>query len=512
MFKPSQYQQNIFDFVLTGHGSAIVQAVAGSGKTTTLIQVCGLLPASLDSIFMAFNKAIAKELDAKLPTYVKAATFHSQGFGAWMRYKGVSFRQLNVDSRKNWKVLRELLGADEAGVDGEELAQRRQLVSLYGHFVNRMVGLAKNVGMGCMIRDTIEAWEDLAAWHDVTPDSQDVSLVEAIDVARDVLKLGRTEAWHLEIDFDDMLYLPLFFNARFKRHDWVFIDEAQDTNGVQLELIKRMLKDNGRLIAIGDRGQAIYGFRGADATAMDNMKQDFECAELPLSVCYRCATSIVAAAQEYVPHIEAHADAPEGLVRWWSDDDDPWQDALTKGDVVLCRNNAPLVTTAYRLIAQGIGCHVEGRDIGKGLIMLIEKMRAKGIDQLEAKLAKYAEREITKLAAKDLDALIGALADKLDCMAVLISHLNENERTVPKLVKRIETMFADSDDVDRITLSSLHKSKGREWDRVFILGRDKYMPSKFAKQDWMMVQEDNLAYVGYTRAALELYFIPAEAA
>jgi superfamily I DNA/RNA helicase len=55
-----------------------------------------------------------------------------------------------------------------------------------------------------------------------------------------------------------------------------------------------------------------------------------------------------------------------------------------------------------------------------------------------------------------------------------------------------------------ITLCSVHKAKGLEWNRVYILGRDSLMPSKFARQKWQMDQELNLIYVAVTRAKAEL--------
>jgi superfamily I DNA/RNA helicase len=64
-------------------------------------------------------------------------------------------------------------------------------------------------------------------------------------------------------------------------------------------------------------------------------------------------------------------------------------------------------------------------------------------------------------------------------------------------------MFSDNDDYNLpnvVTLSSIHKSKGLEFSRTFILGMAQFQPSKYATQDWMKVQEDNLAYVAITRA------------
>jgi len=58
-FEPSPYQKAIFDFVATGTGSAVIEAVAGSGKTTTIVESLNLIPKTKQVLFLAFNKAIA---------------------------------------------------------------------------------------------------------------------------------------------------------------------------------------------------------------------------------------------------------------------------------------------------------------------------------------------------------------------------------------------------------------------------------------------------------------------
>jgi len=55
-----------------------------------------------------------------------------------------------------------------------------------------------------------------------------------------------------------------------------------------------------------------------------------------------------------------------------------------------------------------------------------------------------------------------------------------------------------------LRLCTVHRSKGREWDRVFLVGRNQYMPSKYAKKEWEFKQEENLMYVAVTRAKKEL--------
>jgi superfamily I DNA/RNA helicase len=78
---------------------------------------------------------------------------------------------------------------------------------------------------------------------------------------------------------------------------------------------------------------------------------------------------------------------------------------------------------------------------------------------------------------------------------------------VGDLLEAIDALFQSKG--RGITLSSVHKSKGREWERVFILDFGTYMPSKYAKKDWQKIQENNLIYVAITRAKRYLGYLPS---
>ena len=76
------------------------------------------------------------------------------------------------------------------------------------------------------------------------------------------------------------------------------------------------------------------------------------------------------------------------------------------------------------------------------------------------------------------------------------------------LATLIAGLFADNiDPAKMVTLCSSHRSKGLEWDTVYLLGRDELMPSPFARQAWQMDQEVNLIYVSITRAKKTLVHV-----
>src|SRR5258708_36261347 len=79
------------------------------------------------------------------------------------------------------------------------------------------------------------------------------------------------------IDFDDMILFPLVKNLRVKfGKDLLFLDEAQDLSRARQALAKKFIKPGGRIVIVGDDRQAIYGFSGADAAALDNLTESMQ--------------------------------------------------------------------------------------------------------------------------------------------------------------------------------------------------------------------------------------------
>jgi DNA helicase II / ATP-dependent DNA helicase PcrA len=485
-YPPSNYQMGIYRFMLEGTGSCIVDAKAGSGKTSTMEMIgknlVQYVNGSRQSIVMlAFNKSIASELSERMPKWIKCGTFHSVGFGTWIRH---------ITGKVT--VKKEMLSDDD--------------YVKYASVAVKLIGLAKNAGIMTWVRkDTDDAWSYLLYHHsidisNISDDDGDVK-VRLINFCRQAL----TESNKVRniVDFDDMLYLPILENAFFFRNDIVFVDESQDTNPIQIACIKRMLKKEGRLIAVGDPNQAIYGFRGADSNAIANLIKWFDCKVLPLSICYRCDKSIVREAQSIVPEIEPCDTNEEGEVEHLMD---YTTHTFRIGDTILCRNTSPLIKFAYALVSRKLPAKVMGRDIGNGLISLIDNLKADTIPDLTEKLGDWADKQIARLSKEEGgEAAIGIINDKVACIRIFMDNLNSSNFTISQLCSEIASMFSDSDNVG-IQLSTVHRSKGHEWDRVFILDPH-LMPSGYARLEWQKQQEVNLQYVAITRAKHYLGYI-----
>ncbi len=498
-FKPNPQQSVFFDWIVNGTGSCVLEAVAGAGKTTTLVHGLSLMSGKV--FFGAFSKNIVEEINGRvshLGNKVKVSTMHAEGFGALRRAYG----NLSVDNDKCRNIYR---------AASDKYPEYRPLESI----TLKLVSLAKQAGVG--INKSIERrepWADLIDHYDLEVFDEE----KCCDNTELIIKLARKTLQesnalsHQVIDFDDMIYAPLFHRVRFFQYDWVLIDEAQDTNETRRLLALSILKRGGRLVAVGDRHQAIFGFTGADANSLELIAESTSAKRLPLTTTFRCPKSVVAYAKTWVNHIEAADTAPEGLVTNSTPAD------LSKiakiGDAILCRFNAPLVKYVYSFIAEGVPALIEGRDIAEGLLVLARRWkRINSYSKLLEKLGVYEERETAKYEAKEQKSKAMAVQDKVGCLRVIITRaarLDPNVRNVvDRVCQEIEAIFAkkDGETIDKkkvVLFSSIHKAKGREWSRVVWLQTG---PSGWARQDWELEQEDNLCYVAATRAKSELVLI-----
>lgn len=501
----SPQQQAFLDWCLNGAGSAVVIAVAGAGKTTVAIE--GIKKLRGQTAMMAFNKRIADEIKVKLEKAgmdwkrAQGGTAHSFGYSAFRK----SFGTPEIDDRKVNKIIDGRIQAMEDGYgDSTFFAQ-------FGGVVANLVSYAKQAALGVVGSiDDRGAWlrliEHYDVWSDadanaIRPDNADGVLVtNAIDI------LNRSNRDTRTIDFNDMIYLPLLLRAKFWQFDNVVVDEAQDTNAARRILARVMLKRGGRLIAIGDPAQAINGFAGADNDALDHIKHDFNCIELPLTVSYRCPKQVVKFAQNWASHIQPHPEAPEGTVSA-ANVEDIFEGRLKLDghDAILCRNNKPLVALAMKLIKHRIGAKIEGRDIGIGLLKLAHRWsRVNDLDGLRERLGVYLEEQKVRLLAKKQEARFALLEDQIECLLVIIAQcVADKQTTLTAVDDYINALFGDNV-AGVVTLSSIHKSKGREWQRVLWLNRFTTCPSRWARQAWEQEQENNLQYVAATRAMSDL--------
>lgn len=471
----SPRQEAIFDETRNGTNNLLVQAVAGSGKTTTLVKATELAEGS--TLFLAFNKAIAEELKTKVRSG-DVKTMNALGHRLWLDNSNAKFEMHKMGILID-KICPPLIAKD------------------YGYTISRVVGLAKGTALGIQSDEP-----STASMAQIIENYQfDIPCDQVFQIAEYCLT-----AFQLSVrddtcfDFDDQLYGPLYHGWNYPVYSNVLVDEAQDLSPIQHAMLQAMR--GSRIIAVGDRHQAIYGFRGASHDSMDELAEIFTMKELPLDITYRCPLDVVQEAQRLNPDIRARDGAPAGLVSSLEDSDsDP--KLFVQGQLVLARTNAPLFRAILRHIREREPCRVLSnfldsfnsfvRTLAKGPRGSTELRNANQvIDRLESWYIK--EREAAQ-------GRRGRLA-----------YLHDRYETVKLLLEQHSTVYEACETVRRLAecrtgpiFSTIHKAKGLEASDVYIIRPD-LMPHPMADDDKELVQEQNLKYVAITRSSNILTF------
>ena len=496
-FKPSEYQQKIFDFVTKGIGNAVINAKAGSGKTTTLVEAMKLIPKKEKALFVAFNKSIEQELSARLNGYdnVDVKTYHGLGFtllrNALYKTKSVRVNEYKYTSfiSNNLHILSpdsELLNKDDLRTFKNNL---KQIVD-FCRF--NLASSEKEIS-------------DVCNKYGITP------ILNECEIVPIILDWGKSHTE--EIDYTDMIWFCIEkdIKTRTYKYDYIFIDEAQDSSIMQQSLIKKCFKRGSRFIAIGDDFQCINAFAGADQDAFKKFQKEPNTTIFELPITYRCPKAIVNHVREAVGvDIESKEDAIEGSINY---DVNPYEPK--NNDMVLCRNTAHLVKLYMKYNRINKKSYLKGRNIAEtfktlllqtGQDYLSRDMITDGVfPRLYERLFDMINKEIA-ITGIDYEDVVNTrqIMDFIDTIKAL-EALSEGIIWKDDLISKIDTIFTDNEK-EGVCLSTIHKAKGLEADNVYILCSS-LMPSKYAKKKWEIISEDNLIYVAITRARKTLNYI-----
>lgn len=440
----------IIDNFRTG-ASGAVNAVAGSGKTTTAVAAAQY--AKPGTLAVAFGKKNQLDLEARMPSYVTSKTMNALGNAAWKTHTG---KFIKLDGKKPYVLW-------DSSPFKNDYTEREDVGNIL-----RLFKLARNIGISSgynLPAPDTEALLDAADEHDID-DAKNL-----LDPALWLLRESCVRAFRDLMDFDDQIYMPVMYGSPFTRYDSVIVDEAQDLSALQHRMVERSLARGGQLTILGDPHQAIYHFRGASSTSFHDLVEKFSLPNLPLYNSFRCPRAVVAEAQKYVPHIRA-AGTAEGHVEEVEDI------SPAPRVTAICRTNAPIVKLAFESIRAGIPVNYLGRDFLAGIKSLHKKHPTKNA------LQDWFASETAKAKS---DAAKAKITDRFETLMVL----HATGRRVEDAIKALTT----DADARAMQLSTIHRFKGLEAETVIYVN--------YGKPD-RGLQADNIRYVGVTRAKQNL--------
>lgn len=396
----STYQTAIWDHIAQRRGNLIVEAVAGSGKTTTIHEAVKQRPTDR-VMYLVFNKRNADEAGQKLGSE-NVATFNSYGHRICLS------RGMKFDKWKTWNLNDDL--KIPAKVYLKNITSLLKAHCCYSPDDDLLAQIVEKYAL------------------DAPPDDLWDRYLRIIDNDR-------------LFDFDDQIFIPARSAQQIGAFDVVYVDECQDLNPIKIAFLSLI---EGMKVCVGDTHQAIYGFSGADVEAMKSLRTRFACSELPLSINYRCGKSIIEEAKHYVPHIEAWENSPMGTVTTEKFDN------IGPGEYVLCRNTAPLVKLCLTMLTQGKPASILGREALEGITRIMDRVPFDG-------LTAWYEAESARLAESGRTTRLTVLEENYDTL----DALSEGCKSWQDVRRKIDTIFQDRESRG-ITLMTIHKSKGLE--------------------------------------------------
>lgn len=541
-------QETIFNFVRQGEGHGIIDAVAGAGKTTTIMECARFAEDPSRVLFCAFNNSIAREIDKKFKERgmpgVVVKTIHALGYQILRENSDYASRlelrenkyrtifkteEMQQQLRPYVRQLLELHGLDPQQQESRKVFARKNLLF---RLERRLLDINQK-HRSVLNGPKLKAFKEMILHYGIFTHPEENSKIfgEEIELyhamSRILLKAGTELAARSQIiDFTDMIYLPFVWqlNAAVK-YDWIFIDECQDLSKAQFAVAAKYGKPGSRILAVGDPRQSIYGFTGADVESFARVKRMTRATQLPLTTCFRCPTSVIALAKDIRTDIVG-AKTEAGNVT--TIDIEAVTELAVPGDLIISRFRAPILLLIFDFIDQNIKVRVaqdEAKEFIGELKMLFKpaerqasiKRRYKTFEALRqtvfsrnmwvirqsaAKIAKADEREIF------LQSETEYLEKRLAFLHKKHEKWQQKCRTVEAILERIKDFVSAKKNA--IRLSTIHRAKGLEEKRVFILDYDALPIARQGQRDWEKVQELNLKYVAITRASEELFVVESE--
>lgn len=526
---PTAEQQAIVERSMSGD-SLKIEAGAGAGKSTTLKLVSGDLLRVNNRrriLYLAFNTTVAREASGKMPGVV-CRTGHSLAYSHTPDFLRKRIVESGATIWNDWK--NRIAGSEDLSRQfGDVVYAWKSILDSRGNDAD-LDQIRRNV-FG-VLRTVIAQFERSAEvkftdnhfpWREKSflqfagmegvlfpkiPEEARIRSVKGLvrsSIVRPIVSLADT-LWRESIDPASTLpithdtYLKLFSLGKPSLpFDTILFDEAQDANPVLLSIVESQPVQR---IYVGDAHQQIYSWRGAE-----NAMQGLALPKLPLYQSFRFGSDLA----DYANRILA--------VKW---EFEPYQGSepmrlrgnpglktfvhtgLRTGetDAILCRTNAGVLDATIQKIDAGEIPFIVGGSKGFTTYLTEAYKLSKGQTSLHPEFSMFPTWEdLSKFAETAEGASYG----------VVLKMVDKYKDEIPGLVEKVQKSVAPSASEGSVTITTAHKAKGLEWDRIMI--HDDARPFVSDRDDGTIVlneEECNLLYVAVTRARLEAFVGNAE--
>ena len=462
--RPTAEQERCLDLFATGD-PLIIEAGAGTGKTSTLRLLGSSTPRS--GTYVAFNKAIVEEARVKMPVSVLCTTAHSLAFRAvGQRYA----HRLRGERMRSYDVAKQL------GLGGRPLVVRygTQTKALQPGYLASLVMRAMT--RFCQTADPAPTVEHLPYIDGIDPPDADGKRTWANNrQVREYLRGAVARAWadlareDGTLRFTHDVYLKLWQLGDPKiGGEFILFDEGQDASPVMLDAVGRQ---DAQLVIVGDSQQQIYEWRGAvNALASLDAERAF------LTQSFRFGPAIADIANEVLDLLGAE------LRLTGTPTIDSSVGPVNRPNVVLARSNAVAVETVLQFQKAGLDTHLVG---GGEEILAFARAASRLMDRekvFHPELACFDSwGEVQDYVANDPQG---------DELALLVRLVDDYG--VDVIVAALDQVCAEAQ--ADVIVSTAHKAKGREWNRV------RLAPDFPEEPDPNLAGELRLLYVAATRA------------
>jgi len=343
------------------------------------------------------------------------------------------------------------------------------------------------------------------------------------------------------LSFDDLITLGIKlleenadilqnYRERFK---YVSVDEYQDIDENQYKLIRLLVPSDGNIFVIGDPNQAIYGFRGGDSKFFNNFTHDYPSTQtINLKNNYRSTNSIVDASNQMINsyNIISKWDKPHEKITIHTAPTDKAEAEFAASTIEnLIGGHSFFSIDSDRASGEDGGYSFSDFAIlyrtSSQLPPIIEALKRTGMpfvklsnDLLcEKKEIRTLLNELTdeKPVSEQISEIESDIKSQIDDYILkYLENLAAEHNSRDEFIHEVSLLTeADTLDrrADRITLMTLHSSKGLEFKCVFVVGlENEILPLYRAKEQDEIEEERRLLYVGMTRAKERLYLTHAE--